>query len=76
MVYVKVVYENVPSKNSYQGIRMLRIFLITVCFCVQIRVARLEQLEKELHEAQSSRGPQEKSALPETQVTHTPLSSI
>uniref|UniRef100_A0A671QUC8 Adenomatous polyposis coli protein 2 n=1 Tax=Sinocyclocheilus anshuiensis TaxID=1608454 RepID=A0A671QUC8_9TELE len=39
----------------------------------QIRVARLEQLEKELQEAQSSRGPQEKSALPETQVTHTPL---
>ncbi|RXN09252.1 adenomatous polyposis coli 2-like protein [Labeo rohita] len=35
----------------------------------QIRVARLEQLEKELHEAQSSRGPQEKSALPETQST-------
>uniref|UniRef100_A0A673HB61 Adenomatous polyposis coli protein 2 n=1 Tax=Sinocyclocheilus rhinocerous TaxID=307959 RepID=A0A673HB61_9TELE len=34
----------------------------------QIRVARLEQLEKELQEAQSSRGPQEKSALPETQV--------
>uniref|UniRef100_A0A8C2K2Y5 APC regulator of WNT signaling pathway 2 n=1 Tax=Cyprinus carpio TaxID=7962 RepID=A0A8C2K2Y5_CYPCA len=41
----------------------------------QIRVARLEQLEKELQEAQSSRGPQEKSALPETQVTHTPLYS-
>uniref|UniRef100_A0A9J7ZKH9 Adenomatous polyposis coli protein 2 n=1 Tax=Cyprinus carpio carpio TaxID=630221 RepID=A0A9J7ZKH9_CYPCA len=35
----------------------------------QIRVARLEQLEKELQEAQSSRGPQEKSALPETQST-------
>ncbi|XP_021335660.3 adenomatous polyposis coli protein 2 [Danio rerio] len=35
----------------------------------QIRVARLEQLEKELHDAQSSRGPQEKSALPETQST-------
>lgn len=47
-----------------------------VCFCVQIRVARLEQLEKELQEAQSSRGPQDKSALPETQVTYTPTSSI
>uniref|UniRef100_A0A672RDR0 Adenomatous polyposis coli protein 2 n=1 Tax=Sinocyclocheilus grahami TaxID=75366 RepID=A0A672RDR0_SINGR len=34
----------------------------------QIRVARLEQLEKELQEAQSSHGPQEKSALPESQV--------
>lgn len=44
-----------------------------MCFCIQIRVARLEQLEKELHEAQSSRGLQEKSALPETQVTHTPV---
>ncbi|XP_051529205.1 adenomatous polyposis coli protein 2-like [Myxocyprinus asiaticus] len=33
----------------------------------QIRVARLEQLEKELQEAQSSRGCQEKSVLPETQ---------
>uniref|UniRef100_A0A8C2IGX3 Adenomatous polyposis coli protein 2 n=2 Tax=Cyprinus carpio TaxID=7962 RepID=A0A8C2IGX3_CYPCA len=35
----------------------------------QIRVARLEQLEKELQEAHSSCGPQEKSALPETQST-------
>ncbi|XP_067288499.1 adenomatous polyposis coli protein 2 isoform X3 [Pseudorasbora parva] len=35
----------------------------------QIRVARLEQLEKELNEAQSSRGPQEKNTLPETQST-------
>ncbi|XP_051967396.1 adenomatous polyposis coli protein 2-like [Xyrauchen texanus] len=33
----------------------------------QIRAARLEQLEKELQEVQSSRGPQDKSALPETQ---------
>ncbi|XP_056590590.1 adenomatous polyposis coli protein 2 isoform X2 [Triplophysa dalaica] len=35
----------------------------------QIRVARLEQLEKEMQEVQSSRGPQEKSAITETQST-------
>ncbi|KAA0707925.1 Adenomatous polyposis coli protein 2 [Triplophysa tibetana] len=35
----------------------------------QIRVARLEQLEKELQEVHSSRGPQEKSAITETQST-------
>nr|XP_055039574.1 adenomatous polyposis coli protein 2 isoform X1 [Misgurnus anguillicaudatus]XP_055039575.1 adenomatous polyposis coli protein 2 isoform X1 [Misgurnus anguillicaudatus] len=35
----------------------------------QIRVARLEQLEKELQEVQSSRAPQEKNTLPETQST-------
>ncbi|KAL7855068.1 hypothetical protein SRHO_G00172580 [Serrasalmus rhombeus] len=33
----------------------------------QIRVARLEQLEKELQEAQGSRGPQEKNAISDSQ---------
>ncbi len=51
-------------------------YCICICFCVQIRVARLEQLENELQEVQSLRGPQEKSALPETQVAYTPISSI
>lgn len=71
-----VLYHDVLSWYNYNFKSIKKCFRNLIknhgmCFCIQIRVARLEQLEKELHDAQSSRGAQEKNALPETQVTHT-----